>query len=204
MDQSPTTVSVRYNGLAFALAVAIGILGANAFADAAGFSANSSARDSPEAVLPRILCGIVLFVLSWMLLRFLFQLGNRIVWRLAQVRERPGLPVTLALLASGTLCVLCALLVIWQGDAGSFNVSPSMNLSSGNMPGGNIALPPNMPRVEMFPHVDLSMHTIGLPIRSLAVVAALVIGAALLAIGVWASLPPAKSDGLSTAPQTAP
>jgi hypothetical protein len=53
----------------------------------------------------------VLFVLSWMLLRFLFQLGSQIMWRLGEIRERPGLPIAIGLFACGTLC---ALLVVWH------------------------------------------------------------------------------------------
>ena len=177
MDSSPKTAPLRYGGLALALAAAIGILGANAFADAAGFYDSSWGRDPV-----RPLCGIVLFVLAWMLLRFLFQLGTQVAWRLGQVRERPGLPITIALLACGTLCVLGSLLVVWHGDPGGMNLSPAMNL------------PKDMPGANMLPRFDLSMRTTGTLIRPLAVSAALVIGVALLALGVWSSLVPAATS----------
>ncbi len=177
MDSSPTTPSVRYGGLVLALALAIAILGANAFADAAGFYDHPWDKDPT-----RLLCGIVLFFLSWMLLRFLFQLGTQIVWRLGQIRERPGLPIAITLLACGTLCVLGALLLAWHGETGSLNMSPAMNLP-GNMPGGN-----------MIPHFDVSMRTSGSLLRPLAVCATLAIGVALLALGVWSSLTPAVAN----------
>lgn len=175
MESSPKTASMGYGGLVLVLAVAIGILGANAFADAAGFYKEHEPATG--------VCGVVLFFLSWMVLRFLFQLGTQIVWRLGQIRERPSMPVTITLLACGTLCVLGALLLVWQGGTGSLNMSPAMNLPS-NMPGGN-----------MVPQFDMSMRISGSLLRPLAVCAALVIGVALLALGVWSSLaPPAATN----------
>ncbi|MGO9109549.1 MAG: hypothetical protein ACLP9L_09965 [Thermoguttaceae bacterium] len=47
MESDPKTASLRYGGLVLALAVAIGILGANAFADAAGFRGASMERGEP-------------------------------------------------------------------------------------------------------------------------------------------------------------
>jgi hypothetical protein len=181
---------LRYGGLVLALALAIGIVGANAFADAAGFhdAALDHKGEPTPGMLLRVLCGFVLFLLSWMLLRFLFQLGTQIVWRLGQIRERPGLPITITLLACGTLCVLCALLVVWHGDTGNLNMSPEVNLPS-NMPGAN-----------MVPRLDLSMRTTGSLIWPLAVCAALVIGVALLALGVWSSLAPARATPEVTSP----
>jgi hypothetical protein len=125
-------------------------------------------------VLLRFVCAGVLFFLSWMLLRFLFQLGIRVVTHLRQIRERPGLPVTITLLVCGTLCVLGALLVVWHGGEGGVNLSPAVNM------------PANMPGADMPSRIDLSMHTTGSLSRPLAVCAALVIGAA---------LPGPRSDG---------
>lgn len=176
MDSNPKTASVGYFGLVLALAVAIGILGANAFANSAGFLQPNHERE------PLVfLCGFVLFFLSLMLLRFLFQLGTQIVCRLGQIRERPRLPIAITLLACGTLCVLGSLLLVWHGDTGSLNMSPAMNL------------PGNMPGVEMVPRFDMSMHISGSLTRPLVVCAALVIGVVLLALGVWSSLVPAAA-----------
>jgi hypothetical protein len=177
MESSPKTASLRYSALALALALAVGIVGANAFADAAGFHETAWGQGPV-----RPLCGFVLFLLSWMLLRFLFQLGIQIVWRLGQIRERPGLPITITLLVCGTLCVLGALLVVWHGNAGDLNMSPTVNV------------PGNMPGAEMIPRLDVSMRTTGSLIRPLAVCASLVIGVALLALGVWSSLAPAPPN----------
>ncbi len=179
MDSGPTTSKVGFSGLAPALALVIAIVGANPFADAAGFYESRWDRDPV-----RPLCGIVLFVLSWMLLRFLFQLGTQIVWQLGRIRERPGLPITITFLACGTLCVLGSLLLAWHGGTSGLDMSPSMNLPS-NMPGRNM-----VPQID----VSMSMRTTGSLMRPLAVSAALLIGVALLALGVWSSLPPAKSD----------
>jgi hypothetical protein len=186
MESSPKTASLRSGGLGLALALAFGVVGANAFADAAGFTAWDT--DHPAGQFLRVLCGFVLFLLSWMLLRFLFQLGTQIVWRLGQVRERPGLPIAITLLACGTLCVLGALLVAWQGNTGSVNMSPTMTLPD-NMP-----RPPFMPsEVNLVPRVDLSVQSTGSLTRPLAVCAAFVTGVALLALGVWSSLAPAPA-----------
>ena len=116
MDSNPKSASLRYGGLVLAIALTVGIVGANALTDAAGFY-----RDREPM---QVLCGIVLFFLTWMGLRFLFQLGTQIVLRLGQVRERPGLPISITLLACGTLCVLGSLLLVWHGDAGGPTCRP--------------------------------------------------------------------------------
>jgi hypothetical protein len=174
MDTNSKTTSLRYGGLVLALALAIAIVGASTFAEAAGFRDTAWGRDP---VLP--LCGFVLFFLFCMLLRFVFQLGFQIVSRLGKTPERPGFPITITLLACGTLCVLGALAVVWHGNTGGLNMSPSMNM------------PHNMPGAEMVPRLELSMQTTGSLSRPLVVCAALLIGVALLAIGVWSSLAPA-------------
>ena len=178
METGPKTTSLQYLGLVVALAVVMGMLGANAFMDAAGFDASWHRDGWP------FLCGFVLFFLSFMLLRFLFQLGTQIVCRLGQIRERPGLPITITLLACGTLCVLGSLLLVWHGDSGSVNMmSPGVNVS-GNMPGANMST-----------QFGMSVRTSGSLMRPLAECAALVIGVALLALGVWSSLaPPAAAN----------
>jgi hypothetical protein len=183
MELGSKTTSLQYLGLVVALAVVIGMLGANAFMDAAGFDASWHRDGWP------FLCGFVLFFLSFMLLRFLFQLGTQIVSRLGQMHERPGLPITITLLACGTLCVLGSLLLVWHGDSGSLNMSPTMNLP-GNLPGANMAT-----------QFGMSVRNSGSLMRPLAVCAALVIGVALLALGVWSSLVPAAAandDSLGT------
>ena len=180
MDPSPKTASLRYGGLVLAIALVIGIVGANALTDVAGFHGQREPM--------QFACGIVLFFLTWMGLRFLFQLGTQIVLRLGQVRERPGLPITITLLACGTLCVLGALLVVWHGDSGDLNLSPAVNVPS-NIPGMN-----NLPNMNMIPQLDLSMRTTGSLTRPLAVCAALLIGVALLALGVWSSLAPTPAN----------
>jgi hypothetical protein len=183
MDPSPKTASLRYGWLVLAISLVIGIVGANALTGAAGFH---NEREPMQFV-----CGLVLFFLTWMGLRFLFQLGTQIVLRLGQVRERPGLPITITLLGCGTLCVLGALLVVWHSDTGGLNVSPAMNL------------PGNMPGADMFSNLDLSMRTTGSLSRPMAVCAALVIGVALLALGVWASLaPPPANIALKNVPES--
>jgi phosphotransferase system glucose/maltose/N-acetylglucosamine-specific IIC component len=64
-----------------ALALAFGVVGANAFADAAGFTAWDT--DHPAGQFLRVLCGFVLFLLSWMLLRFLFRNFSKTPGRMA-------------------------------------------------------------------------------------------------------------------------
>jgi hypothetical protein len=173
MDPHPNAASVQFNGLVVALALTIAILGAEGLSNAAGFPETQWGQGPA-----RPLCLIVLFALFWMLLRFLFQLGFQVASRLSQVRERPVLPITITLLACGTLCVLGALALVWHDDGGSLNMSPGVNVS-GNVPG-----------VNMGSHVNLSVQTSGSLTRPLAMSAALLIGVALLALGVWSSLAP--------------
>ena len=130
MDSSPKTASLGYTGLVLALALTIAIFGTNALRERGGFSSRIRGQwgnPNPSMFL-RVLCGFVLFVLSWMVLRFLFQLGTQVVWRLGQIRERPGLPIAITLLACGTLCVLGGFLLVWPGVTGGPNMSPTMNM----------------------------------------------------------------------------
>ena len=96
MDSPAKTELVRYRALTVALALAIAVLGAKSFLDAAGFSATS---DREQLVF---LCGLVLFFLSWTLLRFFFQLGVQIIGRLGQIRERPRPEIAMTLFPSPT------------------------------------------------------------------------------------------------------
>ena len=180
MDVPVKRESLRYTGLSLTLAVAIGIVGSHSLAAAAGFSMH---QDREQL---QFLCGLVLFFLALYLLRFLFQLGGQIVARLARVRERPKPEIAMIVLASGMLCVLGALAVVWHAGIDGVSTPNAMELSQNN-PGAN-----------MMPPIGLSVQATGSLLRPLAVAATLLIGSVLLALGFWSSLPPAPLADTST------
>src|SRR5688500_10575201 len=75
--------------LVLAVSVAVAFLGANAFADAAGFSPVTRTDDGADVVVPRILCGVVLFVLSLAVVAALLRAFRATADALARTPERP-------------------------------------------------------------------------------------------------------------------
>jgi hypothetical protein len=171
--------------LDLALAVAVGLLGANAFADAAGLP-----RPQPDSFfwpyLSRVAAGIVLFFLTLTLVRYVFRLGQEIVSSLSTVQSRPAMPITIALLVSGTLCVLAVPILSLLDRASS---SPSVSSLTPPDPAG-----PNPPQAGGAAQVPGTLadggSSIGVLLRPAVASVVLLIGSAILAVGVWSSLKP--------------
>jgi hypothetical protein len=171
--------------LAFAMAAAVGLLGANAFADAAGLTQSDPQHSSPGPMLGRVASGLVLFFLTYSLTRYLFRLGERLVSVLSTVRERPVLPITITLLVCGTLCVLGALgLSLYDGPTSASVSTPTVNMAG----------VPNMPQMgnamRFSGTVSLVGPSISMLVRPLVTLLTLLLGIALLAVGVWGGLRP--------------
>jgi hypothetical protein len=170
--------------LSFALAIAVGLVGANAFADAAGFP-QYDMRESVGPFFARALAGLVLFFLTFTLVKYLFSLGARLVSLFGATGERPTLPVTMTILVCGTLCVL-----------GALGLSLLDARSSANIATPTISLPgaPNMPQMgdmRISGSLNVGGSSISALVRPLVTLLTLLVGAALLAVGVWSGLKPA-------------
>ena len=152
--------------LVFALALAAAVLGANAFADAAGFDPGNFSR-RPELVFVRVLCGIVVFIVAVALIGASVRAIAWAVDALARTPARPGLPVTLTLIGCGTACVL-AMLVVEALAMRSAARAELMGMTDGTL--------------------GLDVHTATPLAIHLATLAAFVAGATMLALGVWSSL----------------
>jgi hypothetical protein len=149
-----------YLGLAAALALAVGFLGANAFADAAGFpTPRNPERDSGYVAL-RVLCGVVVFVISFVVFVFVFRELRALVHTMARAPVRPAAPVALASLVCGTACVVAALAVQLYG---------MRNPVIGFGPGPQLAV-----------QTPLMAHLVTLM--------AFLLGVALIAVGIWSSM----------------
>ncbi len=161
---------------ALVLALAAGLLGANSFSTAAGFpSASNNPQSGEYAVTGWIISAVVLGFLTFTLAKYLFSLGERLVELFSTVYDRPALPVTITFLVCGTLCVLGAVgLSVADGPS-------SVNLSNPAM---------HLPGREFVPFSIGAPLTTALLVRPLITILALLIGTALMALGVWASLKP--------------
>lgn len=148
--------------LVFALAVAVAFLGANAFADAAGFPPIRDAGRDAHLVVLRILCGLVLFLVALVGIAALLRAGGSVIDALARTPDRPGPAVAMAALICGTICILATLVI--QGFALRY-VSPFAAFVN---------------EVGAAGHTPLMLH--------LATIFTFLAGAALVAIGVWSSL----------------
>jgi hypothetical protein len=145
------------------LALALGLVGATSFSDAAGFS---GLRDEDVRSFLLVLSGIVVFGLTLVLIRILIRLVQGAIGLLARTAGRPGFAVVLTLIISGTVCILASL-------AAEFYGIRSIRIVASDMGGSVSAQAPLMLTV-------------------LAILAFLA-GAALVAVGVWGSIHPAPT-----------
>jgi hypothetical protein len=151
--------------VAAALALAVGFLGANAFADAAGLPVPQDPSRDPGYVFLRVVCGIVVFVVTFVVLSVLFRELRALVHTLARTSLRPGLPIAMTCLICGTACVIAALAVqlYWMRN-------PAVGFG---------------PRPYMSVQTPLMAHIITLM--------TFLLGAGLIAVGIWSSMGQAPS-----------
>ena len=147
-------------GLSAALALALGFLGANAFADAAGFPRPRENYHDEGYVALRVLCGVVVFVVSWVVFAFAFRELVALTNAMARATVRPSPAIALASMVCGTACVIAALLVQLYGQR-----NPVLSVG----PGPQVA--------------------VGTPLMAhLVTVMAFLLGAGLIAVGIWSSM----------------
>ena len=159
------------------LSLAAGLVGAllsfNALADAAGFPPLPGDMDRAEAgpVFLHILCGLVGGVLTFAFVRFAFIQGQAVVRGIQRSGVRPGQTTALALLCVGGSCILVAAITqLLAGRSSSGFVVEQL----GN--GGRAAIMAQPPLVT-----------------EVIVLLTFLLGAALVALGVWCSFMRAES-----------
>ena len=152
--------------LVLALAVAAAFLGANAFADATGFPPVGNMGEQAGPIALRILCGLVVFLVSLAVLGAMLRAFRALAGALARTADRPALAPTLAMLIGGTACVI-ATPVIEVLATRSTPPRVTMDVQFG----GGVAIQSGIP---------IAVH--------LAALAALTVGVVLIGIGVWSSL----------------
>jgi hypothetical protein len=162
-SESPSLLNFRR-----AAALAIGVIGANAFADAAGLPIVTNPDRDAGYVFLRILCGMVLAVPVFFALGAVIRGVRAVASVLSESHGRPSVAVVITLIITGAVCLLgAAVLPIYMVHGSSTSV---MNAPYG---GGSSVF-------------------IGTQTPILGVVATLVTlcaGSALISIGVWGSLP---------------
>ena len=154
-----------YALLTGSVAVAAGLLLANAFADAAGLSS----EPAELGVLLRVACGLVVAVVVGAFLDTMIRLARRAAEALRGRRHVADRPASVALLCCGTLCILGTLAL----EAVVLTYGPSHEVILGANPGPAL-------------------------IAQVLIVLTLVIGAALVATGVWALLADGTKDVAAT------
>jgi hypothetical protein len=171
--------------LIFMLSIVVGILSANAFADAAGLPQVEPDARSDDKVLPvllRILSGVVVALMTAALLPFLIALGRQVVGVLGQTTTRPGPWVAIALVICGTLCLLGTLvfeLVILDSAP---RVQSVINARNGLTSG----------RITLHLRTPLLVQLLAL--------CTFLAGVALIALGIWSSIQPAAKLPLAAGP----
>jgi hypothetical protein len=149
----------------FAVALALGVLGAKRFAVAAGVNSHYDE--------PIVACGVVLGLLVLALLIALVHFGRQVVAVLARSQSRPGPTVGLVLIICGTVCLLAALGTQLYESGRTVSGSTTLSVPAA---GGSA-------RVD----VQASDSFLLTPVITAAVLLA---GAALVALGLWSSSSP--------------
>jgi hypothetical protein len=162
------------------LGLAVGFLGANRFADAAGFPRG----DGERATLLRVLSGFVVGLLTFALAQFLLFQTRAAVNTLARTPRRPSTGGAIALLACGMLCFLGVVALEWHLTSSGVTASHSVDL--GPFGGGS---------------ADVTVGNQPPLMGHIAAVFLFLAGVALTALGVWGTMQPAATP---TAAQVRP
>jgi hypothetical protein len=158
--------------LSLGLALAVGFLGANRFADAAGFP-REGARD--WATTSRVLSGFVVGLLTFAVVQFLLYQTRAAVNALARSPRRPGTAGAVALLACGMLCFVGVIALEWHLTTSGATASQAVDLRPFGGGSAQVSVGNNQP--------PLMGHIVA--------VFVFMAGAALTALGVWGTMQPA-------------
>jgi len=167
---TPTATTKTKNYLPRAIGIALGVLGANTFADAAGFPPIVDADRDAGYVFLRVICGIILAVVTTYLVSASLRAVRVAAAGFSQIHGRPATAVVITLIVTGAFCLLGAIAIPL---CVTHNVPSSFTVSAGGASSMRIGTQ--------------------LPILSgIEVIVTSVVGAALVAVGIWGSLPAGK------------
>jgi hypothetical protein len=149
-------------------ALLIGFVGGRSVAERAGALSSMMSPRGFESVYVSdsnfvAFAMILLAFFVYAFIRFLLQLGQRVVTLLAQIQTRPPVWLTVAILGSGVLCLLAAVILQWHAASTSARLQ------------------------------DLSIKVETPLMVSITTIGVLLAGLVLLAIGIWSSIPPRPS-----------
>jgi hypothetical protein len=154
-----------------AVAVAVGFLGASPFTMASGLIPGLGLDFHSVGPLTTV-SGVILFILTLALLGPVTRLVQKTLEALGRVEERPGPAVTLGMLGMGTLCAIAAMVVQYNALGAQ---SSGLTMHVGNMPSQVVVQ---------------SAGSFGLGVLSILT---FLLGAAMIALGIWASLKPSST-----------
>jgi hypothetical protein len=157
------------------LAIVAALLGANPLGDAVGLpDPRLVEHEWGNALFWRIVCGVVVGLLALAIIGFLAAQFAALARALARQRERPGMPISIALLACGTACVLATLWFEYRlATAGSV-----ATMQAAASAGGAVMA------------VGVRTALAG----QLAALGTFLLGCLLVGLGVWSSLRPQHPD----------
>jgi hypothetical protein len=161
----------------------VGLLGASAFADAAGID-----EDHREGGL-RVLCGFVLGFATIAVLAVAAHLGSLGVAALRQSSHRPSQAMAITLVICGAVCILTAMAFEWYIVASSQVIRPT----TGGGPQGSVSV--NVPgmtehkaTISVSGSGQVHLGTAPSPVSHIVALCGFLAGAVLIGLGVWSSV----------------
>lgn len=176
---------LRRSFLGVMIGAIVGLLGAVPLAGATGFNQE---RYSSSVTPLEFTCGFLLFLLTLAVMGPVTRGLTGLVATLRQTDARPGPIATLGLLSSGTLCVISSLYFAWASRV----VNPAAEMARQMQESLRGIEVPNAPHMNVnvsVPSLSNVAATTGSGAMILTVLV-FVLGVGLIAMGVWAVLPP--------------
>ena len=188
MDTQTQPLRPSLRRLAYlAFGILVGILGADAFARAVGLTAVSecSGGDREGAIFLRIVLGLVLTATSMIFAAVAVHLVTALTERLAAAPQRPGLAMSIVMMACGSVCVLLSLIFYWWLAAASTIITPRGSES------GAIAL--QSPAGSAGPMAITAGGSVEIrkatsPLTHVVALGTFLAGISMLTLGIWGSM----------------
>jgi hypothetical protein len=166
-----------------AVSVAVAFLGAYPLASSSGLLGAAYFQNDSSQNSLIVSSGIILFLLSITLIGPTLRLVRQVLDTLSKVEERPRPTVAMTMIILGTVCAISAMLIQLNYAWSRSPATVSMNIP--NISGLNVANNPGLNRYASM--AAQSSGSFGLGIMT---VLTFVLGASLIALGIWASLKP--------------
>jgi hypothetical protein len=191
-DALPRMSLFKRSLVLFAFGLLVGLMGANAVADAAGLRA----REQDDTVL-RVLCGFILGLATIAVVIVGGHFGSLLIAGLRQSPRRPNQTMAMTLVICGAVCLLAALVFEWYVVTSSQVISPEIGGGRGGT--AHVKLP-SLGTGELNATVTVDgsgrvhIGKAASPIAHVIALGSFAAGAVLIAIGVWSSMS-AKPEG---------